>query len=319
MRRNVRDLSAPEVLALAISLEEEDARIFREFARLLRPNFPKAAASLDAMCAQEDSHRHRLIDMFRRKFGEEIPLVRRQDVRGFVRRDPIQSLRVPGIDGIRRRVALMELETARYYETAARQAKDAELRQLLGDLAEEERKHEETSSSFDPAHQPENERAEEARTSRQLFVLQVVQPGLAGLMDGSVSTLAPLFAAAFATRNSWNAFLVGMAAAVGAGISMGFAEALSDDGSLTGRGRPLLRGLICGLMTFVGGVGHALPYLIGNFATATVIASIVVAIELLAIAWIRNRYMDTPFLAAAFQVVVGGVLVFLSGILIGNA
>jgi rubrerythrin len=319
MRRNFKQLAAPEVLGLAISLEEEDARIFREFARLLRPNFAKAAATLDGMAAQEDEHRHRLIELFRKKFGEEIPLVRRQDVRGFVRRDPVQSLRIPGVDHIRRRVALMELETARYYEKAAQQAKDAELRQLLGDLAAEERKHEETSASFDPARQPETEREEEARTARQLFVLQVVQPGLAGLMDGSVSTLAPLFASAFATRSSWAAFLVGMAAAVGAGISMGFAEALSDDGSLTGRGRPLLRGLICGLMTFLGGVGHALPYLIPSFVTATVIATIVVAVELLTIAWIRNRYMDTPFLAAAFQVVVGGVLVFLSGILIGSA
>jgi rubrerythrin len=319
MRRNFKDLTAPEVLGLAIALEEEDARIFREFARLLRPNFPKAAATLDGMTAQEDEHRHRLIAMFRKKFGEEIPLVRRQDVRGFVRRDPVQSLRHPSVDHIRRRVALMELETARYYDKAAEQATDAELRQLLGDLAAEERKHEETSSTFDPERQPETEREEEARTARRLFVLQVVQPGLAGLMDGSVSTLAPLFASAFATRSSWAAFLVGMAAAVGAGISMGFAEALSDDGSLTGRGRPLLRGVICGLMTFLGGVGHALPYLIPSFATATVIATIVVAVELLTIAWIRNRYMDTPFLAAAFQVVVGGVLVFLSGILIGSA
>jgi len=319
MRRNFKDLTAPEVLALAISLEEEDSRIFREFARLLRANFPKAAATLDDMTAQEDGHRRRLIDMFRKKFGEEIPLVRRQDVRGFVRRDPVQTLRIPSVDHIRRRVALMELETARYYEKAAQQATDAELRQLLGDLAEEERKHEETSATFDPDRQPETEREEESRTSRRLFVLQVVQPGLAGLMDGSVSTLAPLFASAFATRSSWAAFLVGMAAAVGAGISMGFAEALSDDGSLTGRGRPLLRGVICGLMTFLGGVGHALPFLIPNFVTAMVVATVVVAVELLAIAWIRNRYMDTPFLAAAFQVVVGGVLVFLTGILIGSA
>ena len=319
MRRNFKDLSAPEVLALAISLEEEDARIFREFARLLRPNFPSAAVSLDTMCAQENEHRRRLIDLFRGKFGEEIPLVRRHDVRGFVRRDPVQSLRLPTAESIRRQVALMELETARFYEKAAAQATDAEMRQLLGDLAAEERKHEETSASFEPEHQPVSEREAEARTARQLFVLQVVQPGLAGLMDGSVSTLAPLFASAFATRSSWAAFLVGMAASVGAGISMGFAEALSDDGSLTGRGRPLLRGLVCGLMTFLGGVFHALPYLISQFMLATMVASTVVAVELLVIAWIRNRYMDTPFLAAAFQVVVGGVLVFLSGILIGNA
>jgi len=319
MRRNFKDLSAPEVLALAISLEEEDARIFREFARLLRGNFPKAAASLDEMQAQEDGHRHRLIELFRKKFGEEIPLVRRHDVRGFVRRDPVQALRIPSAQAIRKQVALMELETARFYEKAAQQATDAESRQLLGDLALEERKHEETSATFDPSRQPESEREEEARTSRQLFVLQVVQPGLAGLMDGSVSTLAPLFASAFATHDSWDAFLVGTAASVGAGISMGFAEALSDDGSLTGRGRPLLRGLVCGLMTFVGGIGHALPYLIPHFGLATTIATVVVAFELLAIAWIRNRYMDTPFLSAAFQVVVGGVIVLLSGILIGSS
>ena len=319
MRRQFKDLRPPEVLALAISLEEEDARIFREFARLLRENYPKAAESLDEMCAQEDSHRHRLIDMFRRKFGEEIPLVRRHDVRGFVRRDPVHALRIPTAETIRRQVALMELETARFYEKSAAQSSDAELRQLLGDLAAEERKHEDRSMTFDPDHQPASERAEEARTARQLFVLQVVQPGLAGLMDGSVSTLAPLFASAFATHNSWDAFRVGIAASVGAGISMGFAEALSDDGSLTGRGKPLLRGVVCGAMTFLGGVFHALPYLIEHFMVATTIASVIVAVELFLIAWIRKRYMDTPFLQAAFQVVVGGVLVFLSGILIGSA
>jgi rubrerythrin len=302
MRRNFRDLSAQEVLALAIALEEEDARIFREFARRLRADYPKAAATLDAMCAQEDAHRRRLIELHQRKFGDEIPLIRRGDVRGFVRRDPMQAVRGSSVESIRHQVALMELETARYYEKAASRATDAEV-----------------SATFDPARQPEDERAEEAATSRRLFVLQVVQPGLAGLMDGSVSTLAPLFAAAFATKSSWDAFLVGMAAAVGAGISMGFAEAISDDGSLTGRGKPLLRGVVCGAMTFVGGVGHALPYLIPNFMTATVVATAVVIVELFVIAWIRNRYMDTPFLAAAFQVVVGGVLVFLSGILIGSA
>jgi rubrerythrin len=315
MRRQFKDLSPSEVLALAISLEEEDARILREFARLLRNDFPKAAASLDEMCAQEDSHRHRLIDMYRKKFGEEIPLVRRHDVRGFVRRDPVQALRIPNAESIRRQVALMELETARFYDKSAANATDAEMRQLLGDLAAEERKHEDTSMTFDPDHQPASERAEEARTARQLFVLQVVQPGLAGLMDGSVSTLAPLFASAFATHNSWDAFRVGIAASVGAGISMGFAEALSDDGSLTGRGKPLLRGIVCGAMTFVGGIFHALPFLIENFMLATAIASCVVAVELFVIAWIRNRYMDTPFLQAAFQV----VLVFLSGILIGSS
>lgn len=319
MKRGFKELSAAEVLALAISLEEEDGRIYQEFARLLRPNYPKAASELDAIRADEDAHRHRLIELFQKKFGNEIPLVRRQDVRGFVRRDPLPTLRTLGVDEVRRKVALMELETQRFYARAAEQATDAELRQLLGDLAEEERRHEVISSELHPARQTHPDREEEARASRQLFVLQVVQPGLAGLMDGSVSTLAPLFAAAFATRNTWETFLVGMAASVGAGVSMGFAEALSDDGSLTGRGRPLLRGIICGLMTFVGGVGHALPYLIPHFVTATTVATLIVAAELLVIAWVRNRYMDTPFLAATLQVVVGGVIVFLAGILIGSS
>ncbi len=319
MKRRFKDLSPAEVLALAISLEEQDGRLYQEFARVLRPNYPKAAAALDRLRAEEDEHRHQLIVLFQRKFGNEIPLVRREDVRGFVRRDSLPMLKRLDVGRVRKQVALMELETQRFYNRAAEQAADADMRQLLGDLAEAERKHENLSAKLDPGQQPQSEREEESRVAQQLFVLQVVQPGLAGLMDGSVSTLAPLFAAAFATRSSWQALLVGMAASVGAGISMGFAEALSDDGSLTGRGRPFLRGVICGVMTFLGGVGHALPYLITHFMTATAIATAVVAAELLAIAWIRNRYMDTPFLSAMYQVVIGGVLVFLAGILIGNS
>jgi len=319
MRRNFRDLSSPEVLGLAISLEEEDARILAEFARRLRSDFPKAATDIDGMREEEEGHRHRLIEMFKARYGDEIPLVRRQDVRGFVRRDALAGLRGNDVAQIRQRVALMELETARFYDRALVKTSDAEVRKLLGDLATEERRHEERSAQLRPEQLPAGEREEEARTSRRLFLLQVVQPGLAGLMDGSVSTLAPLFASAFATHDSMDAFKVGVAASVGAGISMGFAEALSDDGSLTGRGRPLLRGVICGLMTLFGGLGHALPYLIPDFWTATVIATVIVVAELFAIAWIRNRYMDTPFLQASFQVVVGGVLVFLTGIWIGSA
>jgi rubrerythrin len=308
------------VLALAIALEEEDARIFQEFARLLRPNYPKAAAALDAMRKEEDEHRHRLVETFRCRYGDEIPLIRRQDVRGFVWRDPFTSFRDWDVRKIRRHVGLMELQTQRFYQRAVELTADAELRQLLGDLAEAERGHEATATALDPAHQPRSEQQEEAALSRQLFVLQVIQPGLAGLMDGSVSTLAPLFAAAFATRRddeTFMVFLVGLAASLGAGISMGFAEALSDDGSLTGRGHPCLRGLICGLMTFLGGVGHALPYLIPHFWTATTVATTIVGLELAAIAWIRNRYMDSPFVTSVIQVVVGGLLVFLTGVLLG--
>jgi rubrerythrin len=317
MKRRFKDLSPPEVLALAVSLEEEDAKILQEFARVLRPNYPKASAELDAMRQEEDGHRHRLVELFRSRFGEEIPLLRREDIQGFVRRDPISSVQPWDVQRIRRQVALMELETQRFYTRAAETATDAQTRQLLGDLAEEERHHEARSAEIDPDRQPESEHAAEARIARQLLVLQVIQPGLVGLMDGSVSTLAPLFAAAFATHDTVKTFLVGLAAAVGAAISMGFAEALSDDGSLTGRGRPWLRGIVCALMTFVGGVGHALPYLIPYFRIATGVAGVVVAVELVAIAWIRNRYMDSPFVTTVFQVVVGGILVLLAGILIG--
>ncbi len=331
MKRSFKDLSPVEVLALAISLEEEDSRILQEFARLLRPNYPKAAAELDAMRSEEDGHRHRLVDLFRRRHGEEIPLIHREDIKGFVRRAPISSIQPWDIARIRSYVALMELETGRFYSRAALTTTDAELRQLLGDLAEEERHHEARSATLAPEGQPQDEHAAEARVARQLFVMQVIQPGLVGLMDGSVSTLAPLFAAAFATRAAilgghlteleatWSTFLVGLAAAVGAAISMGFAEALSDDGSLTGRGRPYLRGLVCALMTFAGAIGHALPYLIPNFWLATSVATAVVGIELVLIAWIRNHYMDSPFLPTIIQVLGGGILVFLAGILIGSA
>jgi rubrerythrin len=331
MKRSFKNLAPAEVLALAIGLEEEDSRILQEFARVLRPNYPKAAAELDAMRGEEDGHRHRLVDAFRRRYGEEIPLIHRDDIKGFVRRDPISSIQPWDVARIRSHVALMELETGRFYSKAAATTSDAELRQLLGDLAEEERHHEARSATLAPDCQPQDEHAAEARVARQLFVMQVIQPGLVGLMDGSVSTLAPLFAAAFATRAAiagghlseaqatWSTFLVGLAAAVGAAISMGFAEALSDDGSLTGRGRPYLRGLVCALMTFAGAIGHALPFLIPTFWLATSVAMGVVGVELVLIAWIRNHYMDSPFLPTIIQVVGGGILVFLAGILIGSA
>lgn len=319
MKRRFKDLSVAEVLALAISLEEEDARIFQEFSRRLRPNYPKAAELLDKMREEEDRHRHRLVELFRRKFGQEIPLITREDVRGFLRRPSVQSVWPWDVERVRKQVALMELETQRFYSRAAQSTTDAETRQLLDDLAEAERRHEQVSATFDPDQQPLSEREDEARVARQLFVLQIIQPGLAGLMDGSVSTLAPLFAAAFATRDSFKTLLVGLAAAVGAGISMGFAEALSDDGSLTGRGHPFLRGVVCGLMTLAGGVGHAVPYLIADIGIATGVASAVVAVELLIIAWVRHRYMESSFATSILQVVVGGVLVFLAGILIGSS
>jgi rubrerythrin len=313
--RSFKSLSEKEILALAISLEEEDARIYSDFAEGLKDTHPSTSQMFAEMRVEEDGHRHRLLDLYRQKFGEHIPLIRRQDVKGFVHRRPVWLVRPLGLAAVRKQAETMELETRQFYEKAARRATDASVRQLLGDLAEEERKHSSLAEALATAPEPE----EEAAARHRLFVLQVIQPGLAGLMDGSVSTLAPLFAAAFATRNPTQTFLVGLAASLGAGISMGFAEALSDDGSLTGRGRPLIRGLVCGLMTALGGLGHTLPYLIPDIQVATTVAVAVVMVELGVIAWIRHRFMDTPLGAAVFQVVVGGLLVFLTGVLIGRS
>ena len=319
MAKNFKDLSEREILALAIALEEEDGRILADFADGLREDYPATAQTLDDMRAEESTHRARLFEIYRQRFGEHIPLIRREDVKGFIERRPVWLMRPLGLNLVRKQTELMELETRRFYERAMRQVSDASVRKLLGDLAEAEREHYAAASLFEQKHLTTQAREQEDTSSRRLFVLQIVQPGLAGLMDGSVSTLAPLFAAAFATKNSWDAFLVGMAASIGAGISMGFAEALSDDGSLTGRGQPWVRGGVCGLMTTTGGLGHTLPYLIPDFHVATTVSIAIVAVELAIISYIRHRYMDTPFVAATLQVVLGGVLVFLTGILIGSA
>jgi erythrin-vacuolar iron transport family protein len=319
MAKNFRDLSEAEILALAISLEEEDGRIYGEFSDGLRDSYPSTAAMFDEMQAEESEHRAKLIDQFRRRFGERIPLIRRQDVNGFVHRRPVWLVRPLGLNVVRKQAEIMELETRRFYERSMERIEDASTRKLLGDLAATEREHSARAASLEQEHLTPKAREAEDIAHRRLFVLQIVQPGLAGLMDGSVSTLAPIFAAAFATHNTHDAFLVGLAASVGAGISMGFAEALSDDGALTGRGHPWIRGLVCGVMTAAGGIGHTLPFLVSDFRLATTIATIVVAAELGAISYIRHRYMDTPFVPAAIQVALGGALVFLSGLLIGSA
>jgi len=314
------DLTEQEVLALAITNEEEDSRIYRGFAEGLREQFPASAKVFDEMAEEEVHHRTMLYELYRQKFGEYLPLIRRQDVKGFLHpKQPLWLMRPLGLEEVRKFAENMEFEAERYYRKAAENARDASVRQLLIELAEAEAGHESLAHKLSKTILTAGAREAEAETARRMFMLQYVQPGLAGLMDGSVSTLAPLFAAAFATHNTWATFLVGLAASVGAGISMAFAEALSDDGSLTGRGSPWLRGTVTGGMTTLGGLGHTLPYLIPDFVTATVVSVVVVACELAAIAWIRTKYMDTPFLQAAFQVVVGGVLVFIAGILIGSS
>lgn len=313
--RTFDSLSEREILALAISLEEEDARIYEDFAGGLGASHPEQAAKFRRMRHDEDRHRHRLLELYKSRFGEHVPLIRRQDIRGFVNRRPVWLVRPLGLKTVQKTAETMEVETFRFYEAVARRTTDAGIRQLLGDLAEEERGHAHTAEKISQAGLSPDEAAQ----AKRLFVLQVVQPGLAGLMDGSVSTLAPLFAAAFATHNSWETFAVGLAASVGAGISMGFAEALSDDGSLTGRGHPWARGFVCGTMTALGGLGHTMPYLIPDVKTATSIAVCVVLVELSVISWVRHKFMDTPPISAFLQVMLGGALVFLAGVLIGRS
>ena len=322
--KNFADLTERVVLAVAISSEEEDSRIYMTFAEDLRERYPDTAKIFEEMAEEERGHRHRLLEMYEQRFGAHLPPIRREDVKGFLRRRPIWLTKNLPLDTIRKEVETMELQAERFYAKAAEKAEDVGVRRLLGDLAEEEKSHENLAVKLTGEILKPDVREAEDRTRRRMFVLQYVQPGLAGLMDGSVSTLAPLFAAAFATHQNWQTFLVGLAASIGAGISMGFAEALSDDGSLTGRGSPWLRGLTCGAMTAIGGLGHTLPYLVPDslpnaFWIATGIASVVVFFELWAIAYVRARYMDTPFLQAVFQIVLGGVIVLGVGILIGGA
>jgi erythrin-vacuolar iron transport family protein len=320
--KNFADLTEREVLAVAISSEEEDSRIYMTFAEDLKERYPDSAKIFEEMAEEERGHRHRLLELYEQRFGPHLPPIRREDVRGFLRRRPIWLTKNLPLDTIRKEVETMEQQAEAFYAKASERAEDVGVRRLLGDLAEEEKGHENLATRLTDKILSPDVREAEDKTRRRMFVLQYVQPGLAGLMDGSVSTLAPLFAAAFATHQNWQTFVVGLAASIGAGISMAFAEALSDDGSITGRGSPWLRGTVTGIMTAVGGLGHSLPYLVPDswanaFWIATSIAGVVVFFELWAIAFIRARYMDTPFLKAVFQVVLGGVIVLAVGILIG--
>ena len=317
--RRFTELDERELLALAISSEEEDGRVYGDFAHELQKEYPATAQMFTEMAAEENEHRRRLIDMFATRFGSHIPQIRRNEIRGWVQRRPAWLVRPMGIEAVRQHARQMEQDAARFYQTAASRVSDAATRRLLGDLAAAEAAHEQTAGEIELRHLPGEVRTREDASAHRKFVLEIIQPGLVGLMDGSVSTLAPVFAAAFATHNSWNAFLVGMAASIGAGISMGFAEALADDGKLSGRGTPWLRGLVCGAMTIAGGIGHTLPYLIPDFWTATIVAGCVVVLELLTIAWIQWKYMDTPPVSAAAKVMLGGALVLAAGILIGSS
>ncbi|ERI12317.1 rubrerythrin [Ochrobactrum intermedium] len=318
-RRPFDSLSEQEILALAISSEEDDARIYLAYADGLRDDFPQSAKIFEQMAAEEHGHRDALIERHKARFGDRIPLIRREHVSGYYDRKPDWLVRPLGIDKVREAASEMEEQAYRFYVEAARRVSDADTRKLLGDLAQQEKQHEAKAESLENTLTPDDVQDEERAAERKQFILTYVQPGLAGLMDGSVSTLAPIFAAAFATQDTWQTFLVGLSASVGAGISMGFTEAIHDDGKLSGRGSPVKRGLSCGIMTTLGGLGHTLPYLIQDFWTATSIAAILVFFELWAIAFIQNRYMETPFFRSVLQVVLGGALVLAAGILIGSA
>jgi erythrin-vacuolar iron transport family protein len=317
--RAFSDLTAQEIIALAISSEDEDARSYMGFAKSLMTHYPASSKVFIEMAEEEFEHKRRLTDFYVKKFGDFIPLIRRTDIAGFVRHKPTWTMSQLGIDDMRKHAEVVELENYRFYKSAAEQTQDPDIKKLLNGLAEAEQGHSSLAAKLGLTHVTPDAKLDEKEAEKRLFLLQVIQPGLVGLMDGSVSTLAPLFAAAFATGSSHETFLVGTAASIGAGISMGLAEALSDDGKLTGRGHPFIRGSAAGIMTAVGGLGHSLPYLISDFRTATWIAIVIVFIELWAISWIRYKYMDTPFLKAAFQIAVGGFLVFLTGVLIGSA
>jgi rubrerythrin len=319
MLKKFKDLTEREILALAIQNEEEDGKIFGEFADQLRQAYPSTAQMFEEMRAEEAAHRDRLFATFRERFGDHIPLIRREDVKGFLKRKPLWLVQPLGVDAARKHAQVMEMEAVRFYQRAASRVTHIPTRELLNRLADEERKHSETAGELQEKHLTEDARAREDKSHEKLFVLQIVQPGLAGLIDGSISTLAPIFAAAYATHRTWEAFLVGLAASIGAGISMGFTEALSDDGSLTGRGSPWIRGVATGLMTTAGGMGHTLPFLIKDFRVAMIVAFLVVGLELATISFIRHKYMDSPFLQVTFQVLIGGILVLLTGILIGSS
>lgn len=317
-RRAFKSLSEEEILALAISAEEDDGRIYRAYADGLRSDFPVSAKIFEHMAAEEDQHRQTLIDLFKLRFGNTIPLIRREHVRRYYERKPDWLVRPLNLENTRMQAEQMERDSERFYRVAAARTTDADTRKLLGDLAAAEARHHDSAAALTKELVTDGVRAEEENTEKRQFLLTYVQPGLAGLMDGSISTLAPIFVAAFATGDTWKTFLVGLSASVGVGISMGFTEAAHDDGVLSGRGSPVKRGLSSGIMTTIGGLGHTIPYLIPDFKIATSVAIAIVFVELWAITWIQNKYMETPWGRAAFQVILGGTLVFAAGIIIGH-
>ena len=304
-KKHYYNLSDKEILALAISSEEEDARIYQYYASLFIKDFPETASMFQEMSDEENVHRRQLIDLFKNKFGNNIPLIKREHVQGFYTRRPIWLIENLTLDKVRQEIVKMEKDAANFYFKTAQKTADTDIRKLLGDLAEIESKHSDKALLKASIIEKSSLAIDELKKAKKQFILTWVQPGLAGLMDGSVSTLAPIFATAFATKDSHTTLLVGLAASIGAGISMGFTEAAHDDGIISGRGSPIKRGVASGVMTTLGGLGHALPYLISDFYTATIIAMFFVLIELWAIAWIQKNIWKLNFQEQFFKLFLG--------------
>ena len=317
-KKKFQDLNDNEILSLAIDSLEEDIKLYDEYSSHFLINYPVTSKMFKQMSILKNKNRKKLVELHKKKFGETLNITNQKEIANYFKRKPEWLVIKNSIEKVRNEIIEMETLSAQFYNSFAKKSQNIEIRNLLIDLALMSREQKDNAKLILLNAQKSRSAQEEVTKDKRQFILTWVQPGLAGLMDGSVSTLAPIFATAFATKDSHTTLLVGLAASIGAGISMGFTEAVHDDGVISGRGSPIKRGFASGIMTTIGGLGHALPYLISDFYVATVIAMFFVLVELWAIAWIQAKYMEIKFTKAVFQVVFGGSLVLAAGILIGG-
>lgn len=317
-KKHFQDLNDDEILSLSIDILEEDIRLYDDYSSHFLINYPETSKMFKKMSILKNKNRQQLIKLHKKKFGETLNITHKNEIYNFFKRKPKWFVIKNSIEKVRNEIIEMEANSSQFYNSFAKKSNNIETRNLLIDLAMMSREQKDNAKLILLNTQKLHSAKEEVTKDKKQFILTWVQPGLAGLMDGSVSTLAPIFATAFATKDSHTTLLVGLAASIGAGISMGFTEAVHDDGVISGRGSPIKRGFASGIMTTIGGLGHALPYLISDFYVATVIAMFFVLVELWAIAWIQAKYMKIKFTKAVFQVVFGGSLVLAAGILIGG-
>ena len=318
IKKKFQDLNDNEILSLAIDSLEEDIKLYDEYSSHFLINYPETSKMFKQMSILKNKNRKKLVELHKKKFGETLNITNQKEIANYFKRKPEWLVIKNSIEKVRNEIIEMETLSAKFYNSFAKKSQNIEIRNLLIDLALMSREQKDNAKLILLNAQKSRSAKEEVTRDKRQFILTWVQPGLAGLMDGSVSTLAPIFATAFATKDSHTTLLVGLAASIGAGISMGFTEAVHDDGVISGRGSPIKRGFASGIMTTIGGLGHALPYLISDFYVATVIAMFFVLVELWAIAWIQAKYMEIKFTKAVFQVVFGGSLVLAAGILIGG-